>query len=139
MRGCNRAQALILAILATTACSGATTQSNDSLLVVVGGLLINKGGDATLLKVDILWDGQVIGSESVATPEAALIPSGTVTTTSGTHTLAIRLAQHIGSQITYQGAAQTNLQTGVSEDIETGQTEKILSAGQSISFAVRLR
>jgi hypothetical protein len=129
-----------IAILLTVAGCGGPT--NPGLLVAVAGSVTSQGLTATLLQIEVVWDGKVVGSEQAATGQFALIGGGSTSASPGNHTVGIRVVRQTVASDAYEITGRvnsTNVTTGAIQDVDLGPKLQILSSGQLVTFSVTLR
>lgn len=110
-------------------------------MAVVGGVR-NPEVTTTLLQIEVLWDGKVIGSKEATTGQFLLVGGGTTSSSPGDHTVGIRVVRQTVASAVYEITGTVNsatITTGEQQNIDLGPTQQIFTSGQLVTFAVTLR
>lgn len=139
----HRLQVMFVATLTCIPLLGCSTEPSGELDVGLVCFLSNSDLSPTVFKTEVLWEGRVIGmSDPVFDARMSLAAGGSFRSDPGTFGVTLRLIQaDPPASARYSGDClinSVNLDSGVTEPIHLGPTEKVLVAGGTILFTVTL-
>ena len=95
------------------------------------------GFKQTILKADLLFDGNVIASANFQTPDDTALLDGTVNSAKGTHTIAFRITNQSSSP-SYYGTYDVKMTVGNSVSELEHKFNEAMATGQSITYSVTI-
>jgi hypothetical protein len=111
----------------------------DDILLTVAGSIIQPDLTLTLLDVEMLIDGQVVGTEQSTAPQAALVLGGQIHNAKvGAHTVGFRIVGQTASPTVYELSAMVDARRlgGNSQEIVLGPLTKAVATGEVVTFNV---
>ncbi len=118
-------------------CSCKDNPVEETIVVAVAGNLLNSNFQATILRAELIFDGQTIGSENFSQAAGNATISGSLTSVKkGSHTIAFKITSQTSSPNTYETIC-ANVGAGGSH-YNLADQRKSLATGESITFTVNL-
>jgi hypothetical protein len=121
------------------ACSDGTGPADGDILLTVAGGIMQPDLTLTLLDVELLIDGQVVGTEQSTAPQATLVLGGQIRNAKvGAHTVGFRIVGQTASPTVYELSALVNATRlgGNSQEIVLGPLTKAVATGEVVTFSV---
>lgn len=135
---------VVLAIaLGSAACNSSDAAGiiDDTLYALVNVTVSNTQGQATLTRVQLLWDGAVIDDQSFTPPLDTYYLGGTAGTRSGTHKVGVKVISQTGSPITYMistSVIAAVVSSGATQSIDLPDTDQSIKTGSTVTLSVTL-